>query len=97
MRVVQALKSWWERSRRSIIIFSVAILLFAGVFGVLFSRATRVPDDTHVDQRLAQMRRRMEAKRRQREPGMAEIAERIATAPIGRHAQEEWLRETDEP
>lgn len=71
---------------------AVAIGIFMVMFGFVLYRATRVPNDAEVDRRIAQMRRRMVARRSET---VAAVADRIAGSAMGRRAQEEWLKDAE--
>lgn len=79
--------------RRTAYLAAAAIALVLLVFGVLFVRATRVPDDRDVDAKLARVQEAL-AKKRAESP--AGLADRIAQAPFSRRTQEQLLRETEE-
>lgn len=72
-------------------VVAVAALLI--LFGVALLGVARTPDDRKVDAQLATIRKQMAEKRRQTVAG---IADRIVDSPMGRRAQEELLRSTDE-
>lgn len=84
------LKSQGLKRLPAMLVFAVAATLaLLVVIGVMWFGATRVPDDTEVDARLAAMRAKMEERRRQ---SVAGLADRIVHSQMGRRAQEALLR-----